>query len=142
VQVLVQWELQRPQEDLVEGSEEGEVAVAVVVVVVVVVLLEVHLDAHRAAPDPEAPLLPVADPGVLHLAIPASLVVVMDPLERTDYPPSPMVPVRVPVLASWGDSALVEFLDLPLVDTAGGAVATMGQPLVETVPLTCWFLPW
>jgi hypothetical protein len=136
--VLVQQGLQRPLEDPVEGSEEVEEVVAVVAVVHLEAVLEAPREAHRVVPDPEALLLLVADLVVLHLA---SLVVVTDPLERTGYPPSPMVPVRVLVLASWGDSALVEFLDLPLVDTAGGAVATMGQPLVETVPLTRWFLP-
>jgi hypothetical protein len=94
----------------VEGSEEEvEVVVAVLEAVVEAAAhLEAVLEAPRevrlAVPDPEALLL-VADPEVLHLALLASLVVVTDPLERTGYPPSPMVPVRVPVLASWGDSA-------------------------------------
>jgi hypothetical protein len=101
VRVLVRQGSQRPLEDLVGDSEEVEA----VLEAVLEAPQEVHREVHRAVPDPEALLPPVADPGVLHLAIPASLVVVTDPLERTDYPPSPMVPVRVPVLASWGDSA-------------------------------------
>jgi hypothetical protein len=125
VQVPVQQELQRPLEDPVEGSEgEGEVEGEVVEV--------------AAA---EVPVLLEAPQGVQQ-ATPVSLVVATDPLEQTDYLPSPMVPVRVPVLASWGDSALVESLDPPLVDIAGGAVATMGQPPVETALSTRWSLPW
>jgi hypothetical protein len=94
VQVPVQQGLQRLLEDLVEGLEE---AVAVEEAVLEAVL-EAPREVHRAVLDPEALLRP----GILHQA---SLVVVTDPLERTDYPPSPMVPVRVPVLASWGDPA-------------------------------------
>jgi hypothetical protein len=115
----------------VEGSEEEEE-----VVVVVAVHLEVLQGVHRVVPDLEALLLPVADPEVLHLVIPVSPVAVTDPLERMDYLLSPMVPVRVLVLASRGDSVEVGSLDLSLVGIVGGAVVTMGQLLVETVPLT------
>ena len=134
--MLVQQVLQRPREDPVEGSEE-EAAVAAVAVAAPV-LLEVRQGVHRADP---VVLLVVVDLGVHHLAAPASLVVVTDPLGRTDYLLSPMVPVRVPVLASWGDPAEVASLDPLLVGIVGGVVVTMGQPLVETVLSTRWFLP-
>ena len=131
-----------------EGSEEVEEEVVVVAEEVVVPqgdLLDAHQAVlgvqarpvvHRAVPGPEALLL-VAD-----LAVPHELASPADPLDRTDHPLSPMVPVRVLVLAFWGVPALVGFVDPLLVDTVGGAVATMGQLLVETVPLTRWFLPW
>jgi hypothetical protein len=125
----------------VEGSEEGEGEA-----VVAVVPLEVHRAvpaahvrqvARRVVPDPEALLHPVADPAVPHeLASPA------DPLDRADHPPSPMVLVRVLVLAFWGVPALVGFVDPSSVDIVEGAVAMMGQLPVEMVPLTRWFLPW
>ena len=79
----------------------------------------------------QAVLRVVADPGVLLLVFPVGLVVrVADLLERTDRPLSPMVLVRVLVLASWGDLAWVGSSDLPSVDIAGGAVVTMDWVLL------------
>jgi hypothetical protein len=77
-----------------ESEEEAEAAVAPVEVV------EVVAD-HLEIPDPEVPLRPVADLEILP-EIPANLVVVTGPSERTDFLPSLMVPVRVPVLAFRG----------------------------------------
>ena len=128
-----------------EGSEEVEEAVVVVAAPQgdlpdahqVVPVVQVCQVAHRAVPGPEVLLYPVADP-----AVPPELASSADPLERTDHPPSPMVLVRVLVLAFWGDSAGVESLDPLLVGTAGGAVATTGQPPVEAILSTRWSQPW
>jgi hypothetical protein len=73
----------------------------------------------------------------------ADLVRQQGVLGRKDPHPSPTdLRVQVLVLASEGDSAGVESLDPSLVGTAGGAVATTGQPLVETIPSTRWFQFW
>jgi hypothetical protein len=139
VQALARQELQRPLGVQVEGSEEAAAEVAEVAAAV----------AHLAVPQgvllvvlgPEALRLLVVAPEV-YLVIPASLVVVTDPLERTDYLPSLMVPVRVLVPAFQGVPASVGSLDPSPVGTAGGVAATMAQPPVETVPLTRWFPLW
>jgi hypothetical protein len=88
----------------VEGSGSGSGEAAEVAAVVVVPQVDLR-EVRRVVLDLVDLLLPVADPVVLHLVVPASLVVVTDPLEQTGYLLSPMVPVRVPVLAFWGDSA-------------------------------------
>jgi hypothetical protein len=132
----------------VEGSEEAEeeeVAVAAVAVLQgdlpdahqAVPVVQVRQVAHRVVPGPETPSYPVADP-----AVPPELASPAAPLERSDHPQSPIVLVRVLVLAFWGDSAGVGSLDPLLVGTAGGAVATTGQPPVETILLTRWSQPW
>jgi hypothetical protein len=142
----------------VEGSEEAvEVVVAVVVAVPLGDLPDAHQVVRRAAPDPEALPLPavrvarvrqvvlgsevpphlVVDPAV-HLRLARSL----GSLDQMGYPLSLTVLVRVCVLAFWGGPALVGFVGLSFVGTAGGAVAMMGQSPVETIPLTRWSQPW
>jgi hypothetical protein len=126
----------------VEGSaeaEEEEVAVAVLQGVPPDShqAVQARQVAHRAVPDLEALLHPVADPAVPH-----ELASSAGSLGRADHLLSPTVLAQVLVLAFWGDSAGVGSLDPLLVDTAGGAVATTGQPPVETVLLIRWSQPW
>ena len=129
-----------------EGSEEAEEAEVVVAEVPQGDLLVAHQAvlavqacqvAHRAVPGPVVLPHPVADP-----AVPPEPARLADFLDRMGYPLSPMVLVRVPVLVFWGDFAGVGSLDPLLAGTAGGAVATTGQPPVETIPLTRWFPLW
>jgi hypothetical protein len=128
----------------VAEAEEAAVAVAVAVpqgdlpdVHQVVPVDQVRQVARRVVPRPEALPHSMADPLVPH-----ELASSADSPDRTDYPPSPMVLVRVPVLAFWGVPVLVGFVDPLFADTAGGAVATTGQPPVETTLLTHWSLLW
>ena len=120
-------------------------------------LPEVHQVVRRGVPDPEVLLHPVdhvvqACQVVLGLEVPFYLV--MDPPDHPQLSrslgslgqmgsllnPITLVRVRVPVF--WEVPALVGFAGPLLVGTAGGAVATMGQSPVETIPSTRWSLPW
>jgi hypothetical protein len=133
----------------VEGLQEAEEEAAAAVVAVVVplgVLLDAHRAAlavrarqvvHQAVPVPEALLRPVAD-----LAVPHELARLLDSPDQMGYPPSLTVLVQVRALVFWGVLVGVGFVGLSLVDIAGGAVATMGQPPVEASPLTRWSQPW
>jgi hypothetical protein len=133
-------------EGLVEAEEE-EVVVAVAVAVdpqgdlpdahQAVPLVQERQVAHWAVPDLEAFPHSVADPAVPH-----ELAKSAGSLDRKDHPPSPRVPVRVLVLASWEGSAGVGSLDPLLVGTAEGAVATTDQPPVEAILSTRWSRPW
>ena len=118
-------------------------AEAVEVVVVVVPqgdLPDAHQVVRRAAPDPEALLLPavcvvrvrqvvlgpeVLPHSVVDLAVRQQLARSSGSSDQTGYPLSLIILVRVRVLAFWGGPALVEFVDLFLVGTAGEAVAMM-----------------
>jgi hypothetical protein len=97
----VQRGLQRPLGVLVEGSEAVAAAVVLVEAAAAAVHPAVPQGVHLVVLGPEALRLLAVAPEV-YLVIPASLVVVTDPSERTDYLPSLMVPVRVPVPAFRG----------------------------------------
>jgi hypothetical protein len=136
--VLVQPVLRRPRAglgDLEEAAAVEEVVAAVVVpqgvlpdVHQAVPGAQAHQVAHRVVPGPEALLRLVAD-----LAVHLELAKSSDSVDRTGYPLSPVTPVRVLVLAFWGDFAGVGSLDPLLVGTARGAVVTTDRPPVETI---------
>jgi hypothetical protein len=139
----------------VEGSEEAEAEV--VAVVPQGDLPDAHQVVRRAAPDPEALLLPAVRVVRVRQVVPGPEILphpVVDPvdrqqlarslgsLDRMGYLLSLTVPVRAPVLVFWGDFVAVESLDLPPVGIAKGAVATVGRLPVETSLSTRWFQPW
>jgi hypothetical protein len=141
----------------VEGSEEEVVAAEEVVAVVAAVappedLLDVHQVVRRVAPDPEVLLHPAVHVVQVCLGVPFHPVMgppgrrqlsrSLGSLDQTDYPLNPIIPVRVRVPVSWEAPASVGFAGFSFVGTAGGAVAMLGQSLVETIPLTRWSRPW
>jgi hypothetical protein len=132
----------------VEGSEEVVVEAVVAAVVAApqgdlpgshqaVPVVQARQVAHRVVHGPEAPLHPVADPLVRLEPARSS-----DFPGRTEHPLSLTVLERVLLPAFWGDFAGVGFLDPLPIGTAGGAVATTGQPLVEAIPSIHWSRPW
>ena len=119
----------------------GEVAEAVVA------LLEVHQVVRQAVVNPEVLLLSVnpVDP-VVHQVVCQEDFLEVPLLGRKDHYPATtgLVGVQVLALAFWGGPAWAGFLDLLLVDTAGGVVATVGRMLLVEMVLSTRqrTLPW
>jgi hypothetical protein len=139
-----------------EGEEAAEVVAAVEVVEAVPQedLPDAHQVVRRAAPDPEALLLPPARVRQVVLGLVVPFHPVMDPpgrrqlsrslgsLDQMGYPLNPIIPVRVRVPVFWGDFVAVGSWDPLPAGTAGVTVAVPGYPPVETIPSTRWSLPW
>jgi hypothetical protein len=138
----------------VEGLEEAEEVVVAAEAVPLGVLPDAHQVVRRAAPDPEALVLPPARVRQVVLGLVVPFQPMMDPpgrrqlsrslgsLDQMGYPLNPITPVRVRVPVFWGDFVAVEFWDPLPAGTAGVTVAVSGQPPVETIPSTRWSLPW
>jgi hypothetical protein len=120
----------------VEDLEDLEVAaVEAAVVAPPGDLPDAHQVVRRVAPDPEVLLHPAVHVVQVVLGLEVPFHPVMGPpgrrqlsrslgsLDQMGYPLNPMIPVRVRVLAFWGDFAEVGFLDLLLSGTAGEVVA-------------------